>query len=82
MSETTEPIRSFCSRVINLCTDITDANTLTYIKGLHTVAAALHEEAKLVQSIYGGMSYAGLKKLSAPVKTTSTKPTKKPAKKK
>ena len=74
-----EPIRSFCSRVINLCIDVEGSSSLTYLKGLKTIAKNLHEEAKIVQSIYGGHPRHDLPKKSM---KSVPEPVKKKAKKK
>lgn len=50
----TEPVRSFCARVINLCYEVESACTLTDITSLQLIARNLRKESEVVQSIYGG----------------------------
>lgn len=49
-----EPVRSFCARVINLCYAVEEGNTLTHITALKGLAVAVRREAVAVQSVYGG----------------------------
>lgn len=49
-----EPVRSFCARVINLCDGVTAANILTDVLLLKQIAEDLKREAIGVQTIYGG----------------------------
>lgn len=76
----TEPIRSFAARVINLCYEIEGACTLTHIKSLGLVAKQLIIEAQQVQSIYGGHPSKPPK--SPDVPASKSKPTAKKTSKK
>lgn len=68
-----EPVRSFCSRVINLCTGVSDAMKLTYLQGLKDEARRVMNEAKIVQSVYGGHPRYDLTK---PIPTQDRQPKK------
>ncbi len=68
-----EPVRSFCARVIQLCTNVQDIMKLTYLQGLKDEARRLMNEAKVVQSVYGGHPRGDLPKRTPIV----DKPTKK-----
>lgn len=47
-----EPVRSFCSRVINLCYSIEDLETAS--PTLKDAAVRVRHEAEGVQDVYGG----------------------------